>query len=170
METGKGGVILNPPLLITTFGRAKVDTSGYYRITSRREGNHLKLLHRLIFEKFHGGIPEGYIVHHKDGDKINNCILNLELLSLREHIIHHDKGNDAKHRKICLARNNTGYRRVSIKKCDSCKQGFIYYYRYYDDEGNHKSIVSVNFDILKEKVLSKGLLWEKFEDSICEEI
>lgn len=57
-----------------------------------------------------------------------------------------------------------------LKKCDSCKQGFIYYYRYYDDEGNHKSIVSVNFDILKEKVLSKGLLWEKFEDSICEEV
>lgn len=51
-----------------------------------------------------------------------------------------------------------------------CKQGFIYHYRYYDDEGNHKSIISVNFDILKEKVLSKGLLWEKFEDSICEEV
>ena len=87
---------MTPPLLITIFGRAKVDTSGYYRITSRKEGNHHKLLHRLIFEKFHGSIPEGYIIHHVDGDKFNNCILNLELLSFREHMIHHDKGNDTK--------------------------------------------------------------------------
>lgn len=160
---------MTSPLLITQFGRAKVDNSGYYRITSRKEGNHHKLLHRLIFEKFHGEIPEGYIVHHKDEDKFNNCILNLELLSLNKHQNLHNVGNDDKHKKICLARNKTGYRRVSINKRGIYKQGFTYQYRYYED-GKHKAISSVDIDKLKEKVLSKGLVWEEFDEEVKEAI
>lgn len=151
------------PLLITKFGRAKIDQSGYYRITSRKEGNHLKMLHRLIFEAVHGEIPKGYCVHHKDGNKLNNCILNLELLNMKYHQNIHNVGNDKLHRRISLARNKTGYRRVSISKRDTYKQGFIYRYRYYEDD-NPKTISCVDLEGLKEKVLAKGLIWEKFEE------
>ena len=156
---------MTPQLLITEFGRARLGSNGYYRITSRREGNHHKLLHRLIFEKFHGPIPEGYTVHHIDLDKTNNCILNLTLLSINEHQHVHNMGNDEVHRKICIARNTTGYRNVDKSKSSSCKQGFTYRYRYYEN-GSHKAITCVNLEGLKEKVLAKGLVWEKLEEAV----
>lgn len=155
---------MTPPILITKYGRARIDSSGYYRITSRKEGNHHKLLHRLIFEEFHGPIPEGFIIHPSDGDIHNNCLLNLELMSSRYHQNLHNIGNDEMHRNISLARNKTGYRNVSINRRSIYKQGFIYRYRYYED-GKHKAIYSVNIDNLREKVLAKGLVWEQFEEA-----
>ena len=154
-----------PSLLITEFGRARINSGGYYHITSRKEGNHHKLLHRLIFEKFHGPIPQGYSVHHINGIKTDNCILNLELLSINEHQVLHNRGNDELHRKICLARNTTGYRNVSTSKNSHCKQGFTYRYRYYEN-GDHKAITCVTIEGLREKVLAKGLVWEEFGEVI----
>ena len=37
-------------------------------------------LHRAVWEHHNGKIPNGYHVHHKDGDRNNNDISNLELL------------------------------------------------------------------------------------------
>lgn len=65
-------------------------------------------------------------------------------------------------RKMSLSHgNSTSYRRVSLKVCSGCKSGKIYRYDYYNDDGEKKSISSVNLEKLKEKVLEKGLLWEK---------
>lgn len=64
-------------------------------------------------------------------------------------------------RKMSLSRNSTGYRRVSLVICLDCKSGKKYRYRYYNDDGNRKEISSVNLEKLKEKVLEKGLPWEK---------
>ena len=64
-------------------------------------------------------------------------------------------------RKMSLSRNSTGYRRVSLVICPDCKSGKKYRYRYYNDDGNRKEISSVNLEKLKEKVLEKGLPWEK---------
>ena len=78
--------------LHTKFGNARIN-QGYYVITSRKEGNNNQALHRLIFEDFYGTeIPKGYNVHHKNGNKLDNCILNLQLLSESEHHRHHQKG------------------------------------------------------------------------------
>jgi hypothetical protein len=44
------------------------------------------LLHRWVFKKYYNqDIPEGYHVHHKDGEKWNNNPLNLELIPGEEH-------------------------------------------------------------------------------------
>ena len=64
-------------------------------------------------------------------------------------------------RKMSLSRNSTGYRRVSLVICPDWKSGKKYRYRYYNDDGNRKEISSVNLEKLKEKVLEKGLPWEK---------
>ncbi|MGV9141386.1 MAG: HNH endonuclease signature motif containing protein [Promethearchaeota archaeon] len=44
-----------------------------------------KFLHRAIWEFYNGKIPEGYTIHHKDGNKSNNELSNLQLLSYKEH-------------------------------------------------------------------------------------
>ena len=78
----------------TKFGKAKI-YNGYYYIISRKEGNCNKLLHRLIWEDFYGTkIPEGYHIHHKNGNKLDNCILNLQLLSESDHIRLHRSGTN----------------------------------------------------------------------------
>ncbi len=64
-------------ILHTKFGTAKLQKNGYYYITSRKEGNYGKRLHRLIWEAVWGKIPKNWVVHHIDGDKTNNCLLNL---------------------------------------------------------------------------------------------
>ena len=79
-------------VLHTKFGNARISDRGYYRITSRNEGNVGKYLHRLIFEDFYGWIPEGYHVHHKNGNKLDNCIMNLQLIRKDEHHRLHQTG------------------------------------------------------------------------------
>lgn len=46
-------------------------------------------LHRAVWEYHNGEIPAGYHVHHKDGDRSNNNISNLELLEGHEHLSGH---------------------------------------------------------------------------------
>ena len=64
----------------TKYGNANLNKWGYYAITSRKEGNHGKLLHRVIFEDFYNikldeEFPEGIHIHHIDEDKTNNEII-----------------------------------------------------------------------------------------------
>src|SRR5260221_10463198 len=41
-------------------------------------------LHRLVALTFIGPIPEGYVIHHKDGNKSNNHVSNLEIVTHQE--------------------------------------------------------------------------------------
>ena len=43
------------------------------------------LLHRYIWEKVNGYIPKGMVIHHIDGNHLNNNINNLECLTHLEH-------------------------------------------------------------------------------------
>lgn len=42
-------------------------------------------IHRLVYEAFKGEIPKGYNIHHIDGNKQNNNLSNLRLLTAKEH-------------------------------------------------------------------------------------
>jgi hypothetical protein len=60
------------------------------------------LLHRYVWEKYNGEIPEGYVIHHKDRNKRNYDISNLELKKVSDHHRDHaienglGKGNKGK--------------------------------------------------------------------------
>lgn len=83
---------MSKKVLHTKFGIASIDGK-YYRISKGNKKNYQKFLHRLIFEDFYKmKIPEGYVVHHKDGNSLNNCILNLQLMREFDHISLHHKG------------------------------------------------------------------------------
>jgi hypothetical protein len=70
----------------TEFGKAYISSKGYYMIYSNELNNKGKLLHRLVYEKFIGIIPDNYDIHHIDGNRLNNEIYNLQCLSHSEHI------------------------------------------------------------------------------------
>lgn len=62
--------------------------------------------------------------------------------------------------KMSKSKNTTGYYRVSKVKNKKYKQGYYYEYDYYENK-KKKIITSKDLDKLKEKVIQKGLKWEK---------
>ena len=162
--------------LITKYGRATLNKE-YYQITSNREGNNGKLLHRLIarsyFDDWIDDPNEPFDIHHIDGNKTNNCVLNLEPLPRADHMLLHLKGKSRSmktKKKISVnlskSKNITGYYRVSKYNSKSHIQGFYYVYRYIDDNGKRKGICSTNLEKLEEKVKSKGLTWKKIRNGV----
>lgn len=68
----------------------------YYRPNGTHVTNGVESLHREIWKAYHGPIPEGAHIHHKDGNPLNNDISNLECIeSATQHIKDHH-GEDTK--------------------------------------------------------------------------
>ena len=68
------------------------------------------LFHRIIMENHLGRLLEGYeVVHHKDGNKKNNKLSNLELTTISAHCRKHGL--------------NQGHM-IAVLKCPSCKKIF----------------------------------------------
>lgn len=68
--------------------------SGYYQraeTAKRSRENIERRLHRAVWRFYKGEIPAGYHIHHKDENKDNNDINNLELLSPSQHTKLHSK-------------------------------------------------------------------------------
>ena len=186
-------------MIKTKYGNAKLNETGHYRISSRKEGNNGKYLHRLIWEEHYGEIPEGYVIHHKNENPQDNSISNLELMSKTNHGRIHNIGEKnpnygkplpPEHRRkisenhpdlsgekngmygkqhklssrllMSNGRNKSGILNVSKKKNSSCKNGWCWQYKYYEDR-KVKTIMSVNLMTLKEKVLAKGFEWIELE-------
>ena len=65
--------------------------AGYFCVQTRRGSD---LLHRSVWEYHNGPIPEGHVVHHIDGDRANNNIENLTLVTFQEHAGIHMKNEE----------------------------------------------------------------------------
>lgn len=59
------------------------ERNGYLRISIE---NKQYSIHRLIWETFNGIIPEGYCIDHIDGNRANNSISNLRLVTQSENM------------------------------------------------------------------------------------
>lgn len=58
----------------------------YFTVILRKDGTkQTRRIHRLVAEAFIGEIPKGYHVHHKDGNKQNNHVDNLEIIHPSQH-------------------------------------------------------------------------------------
>lgn len=81
-------------------------------------------VHRLEWIKHFGAIPDGFVIHHKNEDKTDWNISNLELLSRKDHLAthrheqyrHHLRGDKAPHRK--LSQTDVDYIRSIYVKYD----------------------------------------------------
>lgn len=70
-------------LPFVTFNSEKftIRNNGYY---GKTYGNR-ELMHRYVWRFYKGDIPKGYDIHHKDRNKTNNKIENLEIYEKSEH-------------------------------------------------------------------------------------
>ena len=76
--------------MLKTYDGMKVYMNGDYPAVFINGKN--QHIHRLEWIKHHGEIPKGCIIHHKDEDKTNWHIDNLELLKRSEHVMKHQSG------------------------------------------------------------------------------
>ena len=75
--------------ITTEFGDAFLNNNGYYVI--KRSNQIYVSLHREIYKKYNGEIPEGWEIHHKDCNKTNNSPENLVALSSSQHRLLHEQ-------------------------------------------------------------------------------
>ena len=82
-----------------------------------------KHIHRLEWQKHYGEIPSGCVIHHKDGDKCNWNIDNLELLSRGHHLDQHRNEQNRSH----LRGDNASHRTLSQSDVDYIRSVYIKY-------------------------------------------
>lgn len=97
-------------------GGKRVNKQGYIEIWKPEHPNANKkgyiLEHRLVMSAYIGRpLTENEDVHHKDKNKANNDISNLELMTKSQHTKYHEKNDTNKHN-----RNNTG--KCKYPECD----------------------------------------------------
>jgi HNH endonuclease len=72
---------------ITLRGDGSIDTDGYHRTS---ENGTAAPTHRLIMETHLGRkLTPNEVVHHKNGNKLDNRLANLQVMTRREHLLHH---------------------------------------------------------------------------------
>lgn len=65
--------------------------TGYYLCTKKTDAGKRERLHVYVWRKANGSIPDGYHVHHVDGNKRNNEINNLAAMPGISHVSFHGK-------------------------------------------------------------------------------
>lgn len=69
-------------------------------------------IHEIVWEEANGSVPDGYLIHHTNGDKSDYRLENLELMTRAEHGLVHSKK---------ARRRNNG---VWEKLCCGCEDWF----------------------------------------------
>lgn len=92
-----------------------VDNTGYLQIVLYRDGKrHYKRIHNLVYTAYVSE-QNGLFINHKDGNKLNNHIDNLELATNQENVSHsYDKGlyRTRKRIKIRVTSKDGSYSKV----------------------------------------------------------
>ena len=105
--------------LETIWGKIAISNDGYYHfINGKYKG---KSYHRIIAMKYFGSWindwSDGQIdVHHIDGNRLNNCVLNLEPLYHEDHIRLHMTGKERPELKKRNLENNPMWNEETRRK------------------------------------------------------
>jgi hypothetical protein len=104
--------------------------------------------YRKIWEKANGPIPDDYEIHHIDGNRSNNNLSNLMLVSIEEHLeIHRSQGDVGAVQAILIRMSD--YDSEEVSRLASITQKKLI------NEGNH------NFQKIDRKQVSKKTMEER---------
>lgn len=109
-----------------------VDRHGYeYVLIQAADGRYRRTyIHRLVASTFRGSVPPGLVVHHIDGNPLNNCIDNLEFTTIRRNILLGSGATARNARKQACPRCGGGYVTVSRggrkgRVCPPCTKAYM---------------------------------------------
>lgn len=87
---------------ITRYVNCKYWTLEYRNPKTQRRTRILE--HRHVWESAFGPLPRGYIVHHIDGDSLNNELSNLRAMTISDHTAIHNRRHPQ--RLTCLRKRD----------------------------------------------------------------
>ena len=90
------------------------DKSGYPKVDLGRRKT--RNVHRLIWEAFNGPIPDRLEVNHRNGDKNDNRLENLELVTRSENMTHAYATGLMRKRKIAVPHGADAFTRFLCEK------------------------------------------------------
>lgn len=81
----------------TKYGTAVINPYGYLQLTTFQH-NKSRLVHRRVWEDFYNKpVPKNCVIHHLNGDKLDNRIQNLQCCLKTNHIKFHSKNKSFNH-------------------------------------------------------------------------
>ena len=113
VKNKKTGKILKPGL----------SGNGYYTVSLWKNGKaHTKYIHELLAYSFIGVKKKGFTVNHIDGNKLNNDLSNLEIITYRDNLLHaYEHGLNTHRKKVQIV--ETGEIFNSLKECADAIDG-----------------------------------------------
>lgn len=85
------------------------DNQGYKQVALHKDGKrHCKRVHRLLWESFNGDIKDGMVINHKDSNKSNNTLDNLEVVTNKENVDHFFKYNSKRKYNVDVFSKSSG--------------------------------------------------------------
>lgn len=145
--------------VINKFGRpiGRTNHLGYIVVGLRR-GKNIKqfMAHRVIWETAYGKIPYGCDIHHKDGDKTNNKLSNLELVNWYQHVNSHHNNRNV---EAIIDQRSRSVIQMTLDGCVICEYPSLYATR-----KNGYCVSSVSRCCNGINRTHKGFLW-KFKEN-----
>ena len=106
------------------------DRTGYF-LSTMKIGERRKRLHVYVYECERGlSVPEGWQIHHVDGNKNNNEIENLVCIPKHNHLSYHGKQNAIEHPDIIEASLECA--RDSAKRWHKSAEGHTWHKEHYE--------------------------------------
>lgn len=100
-EVSDLGNVRNPHKVL----KKSVKRNGYEFVGLILDGKvTLKYVHRLVWEAFNGKVPTGFEINHRDENKLNNSLSNLELVTHKQNMNH---GTQSERANMTKRHNNT---------------------------------------------------------------
>ena len=103
------------------------DKTGYYQNCKLKTR-----IHRYVWAFYNGEIPKGYHIHHKDHDKSNNQIENLEAMTYNKHISMHGLERATKHYEE-MCENLTLKARPKASEWHGSEEGLAWHGKHYEE-------------------------------------
>jgi len=130
----------------------RVNRSGYIDVNLRKgKKRRPYTVHRLVYEAFNGAVPNGLVINHKDLNKMNNNLSNLEAITSRENNIHYLKSIQMKCNSIGVRTQTNGFvaqitnkgHRIYLGYFETEDEASSYYQSTYEDIKNNKGFTIV---------------------------
>lgn len=112
---GQGTIDINRPHEL----KYGTDKDGYLRVVLSLNGQKTYIkVHQLVVEQFIGHVGEGFVINHKDGNKLNNNVDNLEITTVKDNTIHAHKNHlTSRERSVIVMHDDITENFYSINEC-----------------------------------------------------